>query len=329
MMVLVDRRGRMPRVADQSDSRRYQYDACEVPPRYRSGICVIDRYRSWADGERRDHHGPRPADCERLGTVEPAGPGGAADPGDASGPPRARRPARGRAVGGRPARVGNEEPAGLHRPAPQGAGRGCDHDDGQRLRADRATRRDRLRAVRADGHPGSRAAGARRGRPRSVRVDRRAGPLAGRGVRRPRGMATVRVGRTAPRRAAPRGRGAAGRRPPPRRAVRRGACQSQALVREAPLRERRWTLLAQAHYQAGNQAEALRVLHQLKSVLLQQLGIDPGPDVVALEQAILASGRLPGRRRGNRRRTGGLPLPRTQAVRRRRRGPLLRTRRRP
>ena len=117
--------------------------------------------------------------------------------------------------------------------------------------------------------------------------DRRAGPLAGRGVRRPRGMATVRVGRTAARRAAPRGRGATGRRPPPRRAVRRGACRVAGLVREAPLRERRWTLLALAHYQAGNQAEALRVLHQLKSVLLQQLGIDPGPDVVALEQAIL------------------------------------------
>ena len=62
---------------------------------------------------------------------------------------------------------------------------------------------------------------------------------------------------------------------------------AQAMVREAPLRERRWTLLALAQYQAGNQAEALRVLHQLKSVLLQQLGIDPGPDVAALEEAIL------------------------------------------
>ncbi|HQR27759.1 MAG TPA: BTAD domain-containing putative transcriptional regulator, partial [Nocardioides sp.] len=61
----------------------------------------------------------------------------------------------------------------------------------------------------------------------------------------------------------------------------------QSLVRAAPLRERRWAQLALAEYQAGNQGEALRVIHQLKSVLLQQLGIDPSPDVVALEQAIL------------------------------------------
>ena len=63
--------------------------------------------------------------------------------------------------------------------------------------------------------------------------------------------------------------------------------EAQSLVRATPLRERRWSQLALAEYQAGNQAEALRVIHQLKSVLSQQLGIDPGPDIVALEQAIL------------------------------------------
>ena len=63
--------------------------------------------------------------------------------------------------------------------------------------------------------------------------------------------------------------------------------EAQSMVRSAPLRERRWTLLALAQYQAGNQGEALRTIHGLKSVLLSQLGIDPGPDVVALEQAIL------------------------------------------
>jgi DNA-binding SARP family transcriptional activator/WD40 repeat protein len=63
--------------------------------------------------------------------------------------------------------------------------------------------------------------------------------------------------------------------------------ETQAMVRAAPLRERRWSLLAQAQYQAGQQGEALRTLHQLKSVLATQLGIDPGPDVAALEQAIL------------------------------------------
>lgn len=61
----------------------------------------------------------------------------------------------------------------------------------------------------------------------------------------------------------------------------------QAMVRAAPLRERRWVLMAQAQYQAGNQGEALRTLHQLKSVLATKLGVDPGPDVSAIEQAIL------------------------------------------
>jgi DNA-binding SARP family transcriptional activator/WD40 repeat protein len=58
-------------------------------------------------------------------------------------------------------------------------------------------------------------------------------------------------------------------------------------VEEAPLRERRWELLALAQYRSGRQADALRTLHQVKGVLLNELGLDPGPDLVALEQAIL------------------------------------------
>jgi DNA-binding SARP family transcriptional activator/WD40 repeat protein len=62
---------------------------------------------------------------------------------------------------------------------------------------------------------------------------------------------------------------------------------ARRMVQVAPLRERRWTLLALAQYQNGNQADALRTLHQLRSVLVQQLGIDPSPEVLELEQAIL------------------------------------------
>ena len=62
---------------------------------------------------------------------------------------------------------------------------------------------------------------------------------------------------------------------------------TQAGVAEAPLRERRWGLLALAQYQAGRQGEALRTLHRARSVLLTELGLDRGPDLVALEQAIL------------------------------------------
>ena len=56
---------------------------------------------------------------------------------------------------------------------------------------------------------------------------------------------------------------------------------------EAPLRERRWALLATAQYQAGRQGEALRTLRRVRAVLDRELGLDPGPDIEALEQAIL------------------------------------------
>ncbi len=63
--------------------------------------------------------------------------------------------------------------------------------------------------------------------------------------------------------------------------------QAQARATEAPLRERRWALLALAQYQGGRQGEALRTLHRARTVLATELGLDPGPDLVALEQAIL------------------------------------------
>lgn len=67
----------------------------------------------------------------------------------------------------------------------------------------------------------------------------------------------------------------------------RVTAKAQALVAEAPLRERRWVLLATAQYQAGRQGEALRTIQRLRTVLNHELGLDPGPDVDALEQAIL------------------------------------------
>ena len=62
---------------------------------------------------------------------------------------------------------------------------------------------------------------------------------------------------------------------------------ARRLVEQAPLRERRWELLALAQYRAGQQADALRSLQQLRRVLVSELGLDPGPDVLALEHAIL------------------------------------------
>lgn len=59
------------------------------------------------------------------------------------------------------------------------------------------------------------------------------------------------------------------------------------LVRERPLRERRWALLALAQYRSGRQADALRTLREVRRVLARELALDPGPELVALEQAIL------------------------------------------
>jgi hypothetical protein len=63
--------------------------------------------------------------------------------------------------------------------------------------------------------------------------------------------------------------------------------KAQALMAEAPVRERRWVLLATAQYQSGRQSEALGTLRRLRAVMDRELDLDPSPDIDALEQAIL------------------------------------------
>ena len=63
--------------------------------------------------------------------------------------------------------------------------------------------------------------------------------------------------------------------------------EAQTRVAEEPLREERWRLLALSEYQAGRQGDALRALHRARGVLAEELGLDPGPDLVTLEEAIL------------------------------------------
>ena len=65
------------------------------------------------------------------------------------------------------------------------------------------------------------------------------------------------------------------------------AAQAFEMVQAEPTRERRWALLARAHYQAGRQEEALRAIRDATILLRDTLGLDPNPDLVALEQAIL------------------------------------------
>ncbi len=62
---------------------------------------------------------------------------------------------------------------------------------------------------------------------------------------------------------------------------------AERLVREQPLREEPWALLALANYRADRQAEALAVLRKARRILDEELGLEPGARLVNLETAIL------------------------------------------
>jgi DNA-binding SARP family transcriptional activator/tetratricopeptide (TPR) repeat protein len=61
----------------------------------------------------------------------------------------------------------------------------------------------------------------------------------------------------------------------------------EALVAEEPLREERWRLLVLALYRAQRQADALAALRRARTLLADELGIDPGPALRALEGEVL------------------------------------------
>lgn len=63
--------------------------------------------------------------------------------------------------------------------------------------------------------------------------------------------------------------------------------QLQAVTEQYPLRERFSGQLMLALYRCGRQAEAFAVFGNVKQALAEQLGVDPGPDLRALHQAIL------------------------------------------
>jgi WD40 repeat protein/DNA-binding SARP family transcriptional activator len=60
------------------------------------------------------------------------------------------------------------------------------------------------------------------------------------------------------------------------------------LVREQPLRERLWAQLLLALYRSGRQADALLAYQRARSVLVEELGIDPGAELRRLHAAVLA-----------------------------------------
>ena len=65
------------------------------------------------------------------------------------------------------------------------------------------------------------------------------------------------------------------------------AAVARPLLEASPYDERVWSVLARAHYQAGRQAQALQTCRQARELLAAELGLDPGPALLQLEQQIL------------------------------------------
>lgn len=61
----------------------------------------------------------------------------------------------------------------------------------------------------------------------------------------------------------------------------------EAAVSEHPLRERFWRQLILALYRSDRQADALRAYQRVRTILADELGLEPSPELAALERAIL------------------------------------------
>ncbi|WP_173037716.1 BTAD domain-containing putative transcriptional regulator [Phytohabitans flavus] len=87
------------------------------------------------------------------------------------------------------------------------------------------------------------------------------------------------------------------------------------VVAKSPLRERSRGLRMLALYRSGRQTEALDAFADLRSRLIEELGLEPGPEIAALHQAILAQDpALDAAPPAEARPTSNLPAPVTELV---------------
>ncbi len=66
----------------------------------------------------------------------------------------------------------------------------------------------------------------------------------------------------------------------------------RVLVARHPLREKLWTQLAVALFRSGRRADALATYHEVDHILATEVGINPGPELRDLHQAMLTKDAL-------------------------------------
>jgi predicted ATPase/DNA-binding SARP family transcriptional activator len=88
----------------------------------------------------------------------------------------------------------------------------------------------------------------------------------------------------------------------------------RSALADNPFRERLWGQLMLAFYRSGRQADALETFQEARRVLADELGLEPGPDLKRLQEAILAHDPAIAAAPAVRRRPGNLPAPSTSFV---------------
>ena len=88
----------------------------------------------------------------------------------------------------------------------------------------------------------------------------------------------------------------------------------RSVLADNPFRERLWGQLMLALYRSGRQADALDTFQEARRVLADELGLEPGPELRRLQEAILAHDPGIAPVPVERRRGGNLPAPSTSYV---------------